>query len=372
MRGQKILLRYLSVLLTDRRLKLLVARVLCVSALALQGCGVEAATAGVTVTPIGYDIASVDPSIAWVDNNQLLFYGQKSNADPKKVSFAPGKIYIWNESTKSAKEYADGTTFCYADGRIQYGYRKWDDAGKSITVRYAGLLGKEVIVGERPPSTSEWRGFNKFSCKSYSPNDYVPPFPKDREYMVLRDGDGYLVLRPRDAKEYYRDPKNIILFREKGATPVTLPITWDERIAHTTVYSEYLRAYVIRPAEFIPSKTPGRDRGWPATEPPIVYILHAASGTVERIVLPKAEAFYSPRPIRHGWIYGAGNFYKVGSFGLYMNRANVITKLDVGSISLIVISPDGCKAAVAINNLYLEAPSPPTSIKIFNFCAKGK
>lgn len=124
--------------------KLLVARALCAGVLVFHGWGIDAAATGVTVTPTGYDIASVDPDIAWIDNNQLLFIGKKSNSDPKKGSFSSARMYIWNEATKSVREHGEAISFCYSDGWIRYGAGKKDEAGNRIV--YAGPLGKEEVV----------------------------------------------------------------------------------------------------------------------------------------------------------------------------------------------------------------------------------
>lgn len=348
------------------RWKLLVARTLCASVLALQGCGVDAATTGVTVTPIGYDPSSHDPSIAWIDNDQLIFAGQKSNTDPKKVSFAPGKIYIWSETSKTARVYSEesGLGLCFSQGRISFIVGR-DNEKRRVTF-VQGMLGSEKRV-ERS-SIMEGELFSNFDCKFRKRDEFVPRFPREREHLVLREGDGYLTLRPDDINEYRSYPRNITLYREKNALPVTLPITWDEGAGSWgTAYSDYLKAYVIQPVNLVPAKGPGN---WAPEEPRVVYLLHAASGQVERLVFPRSDDFAQPRPTKNGWIYIGGNIYK--TYGLYEYKNNTVRKLDVGNVKKIVVSPDGCKAAVAINNLHLSAPSPPTSIKIFNFCTERK
>jgi len=353
-------------------------RALCASAIVLQGCGVDTSTTAATVTPTGYDVGSslFGPEIAWVDNNQVLFIGQKSNLDPKERSYAAFKMYIWNESTKSVREHADAAHFfCYADSRIRYGYGKKDEAGNTII--HEGPLGKEEIITVPLAPSHALRGFSYFSCKLYSSDDFVPPIPKDRQTLVLREGDGYLVLQPTGSARSSYVAKNLILYRGKGAEPVTLPMTWYGNIGLLTpqeiTYSAYLRAYVLHQPTFESDQGP---RDWPASEPRVVYVLRTSDGSVERVTIPPTTPFKRPKSTKVGWIYAGGLVRDgkwVGHNGLYLYDGNRQKKIEAGTIGAITVSPDGCKAAVAVNN-YSHIPmlGTPTTLKIFNFCAVTK
>jgi hypothetical protein len=74
--------------------------------------------------------------------------------------------------------------------------------------------------------------------------------------------------------------------------------------------------------------------------------------------------------VKVGWLYGGGNFYKAS--GLYLFDGKVASKLDTGLIYAgdIAVAPDGCKAAVKIDNHHLQMGGE-VSLKVFDFCAGG-
>jgi len=334
---------------------------LCVSALLMQGIGAEAAQPRVAVTATGYEVFEPVISIAWVDNNQLLFKGSRSGTDPKRPSLEPSSIYLWNDTTKIARVYAKGRNFCYAQGNVSILLRSDNQARKAVYLE--GMLGAEKEIEKQFRSNTEV--FNKFSCRLQKLEEFVPPLPKTHFYLVLREGDGYLTLRPHGSKEERAHPRNITLYPEKGAKPVTLPITWDESVGGVgTTYSELLGVYVLPPRQLIPGRGPGN---WPSDEPRIVYLLHR-DGRVERISFPATSTFSRPSPVKSGWIYGGGDFYRTS--GLYIYSDNAVRKLDAGNVNYLAVSPNGCKAAVAINNRHLDM-GMPVNLKIFNFCLEG-
>jgi hypothetical protein len=296
-------------------------------ALLLHGCSAEAAQPRVTVTATGYEVSEPIISIAWIDDNQVLFAGQKSGPDPKRRSFEPGKIYLWSDATKTIRIYAEDAiyhSFCFSQGRISYIVSR-NEAARRVVYR-EGVLGTEKQV-ERP-SRSETEFYSEFSCGMRKYEEFVPPLPETHSYLVLREGDGYLTLRPHGPKEGRADPRNITLYPEKGAKPVTLPITWDEGVGGWgTTYSDFRRAYVLPPRDLIPRKAGGN---WPATEPWVIYFLDASDGKVERMTIPATEIFRLPRPTEAGWIYGGGSVRDKSSAGLYLYDGSKPVKIEAG------------------------------------------
>jgi hypothetical protein len=344
----------------------ILVRFLCVGFLA-QAHAFGAATA--TATATGYEVSSSSPSIAWIDDNQLLFAGQKSGSDPKRRSFEPGKIYLWNDATKTARVYAEDAiyhSFCFSQGRVSYIISR-NEAAQRVVYR-EGVLGTEKQI-ERP-SRSESEFYSKFSCGMRKYEEFVPPLPKTHLNLVLREGDGYLTLRPHGPKEERTHPRNITLYPGKSEKPVTLSITWDESIGGWgTTYSEYRRAYVLPPQDLVPYTYKVNRGNWPPEEPRVVYLLET-NGRVERISIPATDIFRIPRPTKAGWIYGGGPIKTPSASGLYLYDGKRATKVETGGINEIVVSANGCKAAVAINNRPLEMGTP-VYLKIFNFCTEG-
>lgn len=330
--------------------------------LLLHGCSAEAAQSRVTVTATGYEVFEPVISVAWVDNDQLLFAGSKSGPDPKRRSLEHSRIYLWNETTKTVRVYSEVAIedrFCFSQGKISYMVRVDKNARRAVYLE--GSLGSEQEV-ER--SLDEPGATSKFSCGMRKYEDFVPPLPKTHLNLILREGDGYLTLRPHSPKEERTRPRNIMLYPEDGAKPVTLPITWDERIGGWgTTYSEYRRAYVLPPEQLIPARGPGN---WSSDEPRLVYLL-GADGRVERVSIPPTVVFRLPRPTSAGWIYGGGTNK---SAGLNLYDGSKVARVDAGGVSEIAVSPNGCKAAVAINNRPLDMGTP-TQLKIFSFCLQG-
>ncbi|MGH8620428.1 MAG: hypothetical protein ACREUW_22260, partial [Burkholderiales bacterium] len=87
--------------------RLLYASAFAIHGFAIHGCDVAAASTPFTATPTGYDIASSEPAIAWLDGNHVIFVGKKSNPDPKKSSLSPSKMYLWSESKYYFRVFSD-------------------------------------------------------------------------------------------------------------------------------------------------------------------------------------------------------------------------------------------------------------------------
>jgi len=338
-----------------------IAWALCISALLLQGIRAEAAQPRVTVTATGYEVFEPVISIAWVDDNQLLFAGTKLPPDPKQKPFEGSRIYLWNDATKSARVYAEGKDFCYSQGKVSVLLRSNNQARNAVYLE--GTFGAEKEV-ERP-FRSDTEVYNKFSCRLQKRDEFVPPLPKTHLNLVLREGDGYLTLRPLDPRERQAFPRNLTLYKAKIGKAIQLPMTWDEDIgSFGTGYSEYLGAYVLPPRLSPGSGVTGE---WPSEQPRVVYLLWA-DGRAERVSIPPSGGFAYPRPTKAGWIYGGGHFRTAG---LYLFDGKSTSKLDTGGISEIEVSPDGCKAAVAIKNRHLDMGTP-VNLKTFSFCSGGK
>lgn len=326
------------------------------------------------ITDTGYEIersAGATQSVYWVDNHRLLFIGYRTAdldaaiaAEDSSKRNRQRRIFIWDVRRKTAEEYAKADAVCYSDGWVSY--RIAVDRSAAMETVKEGVLGSEQETKKPFLSMGEVR--SNFTCRRHTIERLVPPASRQRRIVVLREGDGYLDLGPSlgaDPKKVEGEPRTVRLFEGKTGQPIQLPIRWEEDVAQYDVsYSAYRRAYVLRP------KRPGDgSRQWPANLALRVYLLWS-DGRLEKISVPYRPAGYldKPHPTVIGWIFGGGNFYKTA--GLYLFNGTTVSKLDEGLVNEISVSPDGCAAAVGIQNKHLEMGTP-VNLRLFRLCPGG-
>jgi hypothetical protein len=197
-------------------------------------------------------------------------------------------------------------------------------------------------------------------------SELVPPVHRNHYVVVLREGDGYLHLAPDYGKERQVYPRNLTLYRAKSGEAVKLPMTWEENFSQFAItYSAFRGAYVL-PPQMPRGSRPGIGRPWPKDRPLIVYLLWA-DGRTQTVTVPywPAEYLEHPQPTKAGWIFGGGRSPKTG--GLYLFDGTSVVKIQSGFVREITVTPDGCKAAVGINDKPYDMGTP-ISLKIFDIC----
>jgi hypothetical protein len=332
-------------------------------ALALSFASVAAAQTKVYDT--GYEISRLvtSPSLHWIDNNRLLFAGIKTvDMDGRSRRRSRiGRSASRSSTCGMARRTRSSSTPMHAGSAsrtVSFATPcAVDSAARQIVVR-EGPFGEEKEMAIPRPSKEELsiqgqRVHSNFTCKSHVRSELVPPAPRFRKIVVLREGDGYLDMGPGGGNDYFEErrayPRNLTLYVGATGRAVSLPMTWEEEISPLEVaYSTYRGAYVLRPQ--MPRGSPlGRIRAWPKDQPLVVYLLWA-DGRTEAISIPYSpvEFVEHPRPLRAGWIFGGGKQRRTG--GLYVLGKNTLTTVEAGLVSEISVSRDGCKAAVGINN----------------------
>lgn len=338
------------------------------------------------VSDTGYEIlySPQARSLYWVGNRQLLLAGIKT-ADMQKAIAAKEqnhverlrKLYLWDDATKSIRLYAEAQSVCIANGVIHYQVRVDRTAGKQFVRE--GPFGSEKEIEKTLPSKEElsWQEKNKrvwsdFTCKIHLRNELSPPAPQGRRIVVLREADGYLDAGPQGTIERVREirangPGNVKLFRPGSSMGINLPITLQQGIG-APIYSELLRAYVTLPGP--KGANPGHITEWPRGLPFTVYVFKSTGETSE-VAIPYGDLMNISwvQPTRAGWILGGGNFYK--SLGLYLFDGKATSMLDSGAVREIAVTPDGCIAAVGIQNKHLDMGTP-VNLRIFDFCVRGR
>jgi len=362
-------------------------QILCRAFLSLIASAI--ACPAVAAKPVVYDTnyeiihKVLTPSVYWIDNERLLFEGIKTsdmnvavaNRERDRVKRLK-KLYLWDKKSGSVRFYAEGSNLCVSSGVLHYTVRTDKTGGIRIVKR--GPLGLEQegeialpTKEELSPQGQMARVRGDITCKTYLRAELSPPASQGRRIIVLRDGDGYLDAGPEGTIELVREiratgPGRIKLFRPGNPTPIELPMTLEQGPG-SPIYSEYLGAYVTFPRP--KGSDPGHSTDWPHGLPFTVYTFKA-TGQATDIEIPydRLVNIAWVQPTRRGWLFGGGNFYR--SLGLYLFDGTALSRLDAGAVNEIAVAPDGCRAAVAIQNKHLDMGTP-INLRIFDLCERG-
>ena len=338
----------------------------------------QATAAKPVVYDTGYEIDRkiVRQSMYWIDDDRLLFEGSETsdmnaaiaNRDLPRIKQL-SRLYLWEKKTASVRTYAEGSGLCVANGVVHYAAGPRSADGRQIMRE--GPLGSEreyeVDTSSKQKQTDPI--FGQLACKTFQRADLVPLPEPHRNIVVLRDGHRYLDLGPNigaDLSLRRAFPRNLVLYLGNSGDEIKLPLTWDEDFSpFDVVYSEYLGAYVLRPRAIRGSPI-GQSHSWPADRPLIVYAI-SPDGRLQTTFVPylPTEFLTHPHPTKAGWVFGGGDIYKAA--GLYLFDGKKVTKLDSGLVREIAVSPNGCDAAVAIQNKHLHR-GRSTNLRIFSFC----
>lgn len=354
--------RLLRLDLVGRTLPRLALMLLVVSA-ALSPCVASATPeATPTVYDTGYEVIPLitTRSLYWLDNERLLFFGMKAGRGPRPDV---RKLYIWDSKTKTTQFYADALAVCFSNGFISYRLHLDRDA-RIETVREGAFGSEKEIVRPLAPKGAL---HSNLTCRAHVRSDLVPTPPSQHVVAILREGDGYLDLGPHlgAALEERNSPmRNVVLYRQTGQA-IQLPMTWEEGFGSGVAYSVHRAAYVLVPRA--PRGAPvGIFGPWPKGRALTVYLVRP-DGQTEPFSIPywPSEYLGVPQPMKLGWIYGGGNFYK--SAGLYFFGGDAVSKVDAGLVKEIAVTAHGCRVAVGIQNEHLKMGTP-TNLRIFEFC----
>ena len=261
-------------------------------------------------------------------------------------------------------------------GTLHYIVRTDKTAG--IRVVKVGPLGSEKEITEPLPTKEELsprgqtaRVRSDLTCRTHLRGDLSPAAPQGRRIIVLRDGDGYLDAGPDGTIELAKEIResglsHVKLFRPGNPIPIDLPMTLEQGPGRP-IYSEFLGAYVTLPRP--KGSDPGLSTNWPKDLPFTVYsFTQTGQSAVMQIPYNELYSIAWVQPTRSGWVFGGGHFYK--TLGLYLYDGTRLSRLDTGAVFEIAVAPDGCKAAVAIQNKHLYMGTP-TNLRIIEFCDRG-
>lgn len=315
------------------------------------------------VSDSGYEGESlVAETVAWIDNDRVLFTGYGPLAGPRPADRYDHKaLYAWDTRTGKITKYASlsrGSGFCFASGVVRY----WFERQGSLVERF-GRLGEErehVYSPEERKVRSSW-WLNKFTCKWYMPEEL--PQGEGVFFRPLRDKDGYL-----GSSVDIRKSLTIYLPSE-GGQYVTLPIP--ERTA-AMGYSAFFGVYVLKETPALLAR--GEDmaiRFWLFTpqqgrvESLVIPAGPWMNGTLTYVMPTKQGVFFASTAI--GEKEGDGN-YSPGAGGGYLFQKNKVHRVTSGYPYSAEVSPDGCK--VVLNMVSRRARGLLPTIRMTNVCGK--
>lgn len=332
------------------------------------------AAATYPVVDAGYRLAR-HGKLYWLDNNRVLFYGGSAKQDSQRAgkvggNSGTGGTYVWNLTTGMLEHLSEWEITCYHPD-----YATWSlvRSEKNIFRSKAGKFGQETELPREELTAQQRmdRVRSDITCKTHLRSELAPPAPLGRRIIVLREGDGYLDSGPEGTIERGEEirvhgPGHIALFRPGAASAINLPMTLEQGPG-SPIYSEYGGTYVTRPRP--KGSNPGRVSSWPRGMPFTVYSFKATGETTE-IILPYGEwgDIAWIQPTRAGWIF-SGNGEQRPKSGLYIFGVSQVRRLDTGQVFEIAVSPNGCRAAVGIQNRHLEMGTP-INLKTIDLCAK--
>lgn len=326
----------------------------------------------------GYYIDRIPPTVfGWADNERFVFKGVLPS-ERDQTELASPLIKIWDTAKNSVTPYKNLRHACFKDRKIRYAEKGNEPEKSGKYVWWEGPLGKErrfEKANEPRTSDSEFR----FATRPKSPfhcglifRDELDPPTKDasRNFIVLRDGDGYLdigtnlVGKRREEQEFGR---KILWYhpRVPQGKELNIPLAYDFGLTLPR-YSSFANNYVLVPS----APSAKTEKGGES----IYYVLNPGSLTAERRSVPR----FAPSG---GFTQGRIEFGKVGVVftgsgdpwhqwaGIYLFSDGKVTRIERGSMTDLNVSPDGCKVAYAIQTRNTEMGTP-IEVKLTNICSR--
>ncbi|MCW9046565.1 MAG: hypothetical protein OQK46_00690 [Gammaproteobacteria bacterium] len=267
---------------------------------------------------------SIDGSIAWLDNNRIIFI-DRVNKDKK--------IFVWDVNNNNITKYSDSihSDICYADGYITYRSRVEGD----LIYYKKGLFPneKEYLVQD------DWNELvmDKYSCMWRK----KPLGVEGYHIRYLKENHGYLNYGKKKTGEYYKPTTYVKSNKEEMILPTTT-IVWKS----TKGYFPFKDAYF-----FWGAATVGLN--WDYGHCKNAWWMHS-NGKVEATCL---EAFSEIKsagvdvmPVLNGYLYAyvkgirKSGAKKSGMF-FVSHDGEIKEKLITGFVNMFSISPNGCKVA---------------------------
>ncbi len=338
------------------------------------------------VVDTGYWPAQVNPRAEplWLDTERLLF----TSTATLRPGRSPHRVQVLNLATQqlTSTVLEDVIVECARAGQVVYA--KKDYPNRRVT-HYRGALGKAKEYPNPDGSASMNLADHTMQIDARFDCDWVPrktagyiPFPIGSKYKLL--GENYLERvadnsalpqseerARRSVNEQaagHRASSSKVVYHQNADDPGReVPYAWWQ-------YSEYLDAYVG--SGFYDPANPKRRH----------FRILRRDGDLKEIPYPPALLIgrTDVYPVRVGYVvhYTGGSLmekkhsqglYK-NSRGLYLIEGNQVSRLIVGYVEGVHVSPDGCKTAFSHADtleIDLSLTQPHRTVKYIDFCEGG-
>jgi hypothetical protein len=330
-------------------------------------------------------------AVKWMDNDRVIFSSSKPGAKPEDKRYPTGEtsqIVIWDTTKDSVTVYADGFLQCYSDGRVIYQISYGFDGGLWTEKRRVGEMGKEQDMSlSWPGSPPLERGYNNYSCNSYSSLGYTTwqeIYRPQSSFNVARlhEDHGYLDLYTKQklipGVKFYRENDYPIKYYRPGQPPIELGIVRGG-ITGRPVFSKYANAYVLD--QLIPDRRSveaSQPHQFPVG-PPAVHLL-SPEGEITTLTYPDAlyqiTTAYRINISRAGLLIAAAAGERFNpswkTTGLFLARGEKVVKLVNDYVRSAEVSPDGCKVVFRhgiTDGAGHEVAGRPYTAKMINVCS---
>jgi len=332
----------------------------------------------------GYASPRTGATLVWLDERRVLFTGGPLSTEAKArypesgeaAKWANPWTFAWDTASGAVERISDWNTVCYSPTYIhQYKRPKNDPVNGLYRIGPPGQeleLDAEAMTKRVKKDEAKKRTYrNSFNCRSYAPNELVPPIPEGRNVVLLRQGDGYLdlgALDPVQRSIEMRSGRGVLWHHPKAESGVELmmPLAHDFAL-HSPRFSAYGNGYVLAPA----AQDAKTRKGGAEV---IYYVLHPSSLAAEKATVPTfapAGGFTQGR-IEHsksGLVFSGSGHPWLEWAGIYHYGSGKVTRIERGSITALAVAPDGCKVAYAINTRNAEMGTP-IEVKYASLCAR--
>lgn len=297
--------------------------------------------------------------LGWLDNQRIVFIGSKPGETriERGLKFPRNDLFTWNIATGEIRreaELSNTSGICIAPGHVRYHFER-----DGVAIVRFGEFGRthenEVDVQAMNDGILV---VSPVSCREYNPKllkrrygDWALPLLERGEYLDKTSG-------------HYLEPMRY--FPPDGTDPIPLPKIPNRNVFPIPRFSEYLGKYVFEEM-----------RSRSGSEYPQRMWLLDRNGNVEEMVLPAGPwmaGSVGAMPARDGWVmfsHAQGLKGGFGAAGIYLVQDKKATRLMTGYPHAFAVSPDGCKAAVAIETEARRETARPR-VWMIDLCAKEK
>jgi hypothetical protein len=352
----------------------------------LSACGAAAQSkSAFRIVESGYAAPRIGATLVWLDERRVLFTGGTLSAEAKArypesgdaAKWANPWTFVWDTAGATVERISDWNTVCYSPTYIrQYKRPKNDPQNGLYRIGPPGQeleLDTEDMAKRVEEDKARKRTYrNRFNCKSYAPNELVPPIPKGRRVVLLGEGDGYLDLGARDIDGLLGERKSGKVARwysPRYPQGMELPIPLSEEPG-LSGYSDAKAVYVVSADLGAPIQISAAER-WRIRLPHRKYLLDARSGKVTSIdVTNFGDGSHVDRftPTHTGWVFTGSAVPWQQRSGIYTFDGVSIVQREQGGANALAVSPDGCKVAYSINTEHTQMGSPHR-VKFMNLCS---